>query len=443
MQSQQSIEIAELRSAQSIFTLAIVFLVLVGPADAENAKSKRPDDGRWRKARSVPTAKTGETTEKTDAENRALYEQLLALGYVTGSQAPRGQGISIHDPSRAFDGFNFYTSAHEEMAVLIDMQGRVLHEWRHSFADAIDGPPPMGEDQSRRWWRRGWLLENGDVIALNTGMGIMRIDKDSNLLWVKALYVHHDLVFRKDGGFITLTREVRPIPRIHPTRPVVEDMVVYLNHAGEVERSFSLLEAFERSPFKQAMLSSIPTQLNQKGDPMHTNSIVLLDGTGAERHPAFAAGNLLLSFRALNAIGIVDPKSETMVWFHRGEFAAQHDPQVLASGNVLLFDNRGLGEASRILELDPETGKIQWQYVGSEQAPFYSKQCGIVAALPNGNVLITESDNGRAFEITRKGEIVWEFLSPHRAGDSGEFVATLPELIRLPRDFPMAWRKPQ
>ena len=29
--------------------------------------------------------------------------------------------------------------------------------------------------------------------------------------------------------------------------------------------------------------------------------------------------------------------------------------------------------------------------------------------LPNGNTLITEADTGRVFEVTRKGEVVWEF----------------------------------
>jgi hypothetical protein len=32
--------------------------------------------------------------------------------------------------------------------------------------------------------------------------------------------------------------------------------------------------------------------------------------------------------------------------------------------------------------------------------------------LPNGNTLITESDKGRAFEVTREGEIVWDFYNP-------------------------------
>jgi hypothetical protein len=45
--------------------------------------------------------------------------------------------------------------------------------------------------------------------------------------------------------------------------------------------------------------------------------------------------------------------------------------------------------------------------------------------------LITESERGRAFEITPAGEVVWEFVSPHRGGRNSELVATLFELVRL------------
>ena len=80
-----------------------------------------------------------------------------------------------------------------------------------------------------------------------------------------------------------------------------------------------------------------------------------------------------------------------------------------------------------------------WQYLGTEREPFYSATCGSAQRLPNGNTLITESDNGRAFEITPENKIVWEFYNPHRAGDSAEYIATLFELLRLPPDFPTDW----
>ena len=53
--------------------------------------------------------------------------------------------------------------------------------------------------------------------------------------------------------------------------------------------------------------------------------------------------------------------------------------------------------------------------------------------------MISESDHGRAFEVTPDGEIVWEFHNPYRAGEDDRFVASLPELIRLPPDFPTDW----
>ena len=59
--------------------------------------------------------------------------------------------------------------------------------------------------------------------------------------------------------------------------------------------------------------------------------------------------------------------------------------------------------------------------------------------LPNGNTLITESDGGRALEVTPDRRIVWEFFNPHRAGEQGEYIATLFELLRLPPDFPVDW----
>jgi hypothetical protein len=46
-------------------------------------------------------------------------------------------------------------------------------------------------------------------------------------------------------------------------------------------------------------------------------------------------------------------------------------------------------------------------------------------------MLITDTESGWAIEVTPTGEIVWDFYNPHRAGDDGELIASLFELIRL------------
>lgn len=80
-----------------------------------------------------------------------------------------------------------------------------------------------------------------------------------------------------------------------------------------------------------------------------------------------------------------------------------------------------------------------WQFRGSPERPFYSETCGTTQRLPNGNALITESDYGRALEVTSEGEVVWEFNNPERAGDRNEYVAAVFELTRVPPDFPIHW----
>ena len=77
---------------------------------------------------------------------------------------------------------------------------------------------------------------------------------------------------------------------------------------------------------------------------------------------------------------------------------------------------------SRILEFDPVTLKIVWQYTPREAgflvpldaSRFYSPFISSAQRLPNGNTLITEGSDGRVFEVTAEHEIVWEYICPYK-----------------------------
>src|SRR3546814_10243488 len=102
----------------------------------------------------------------------------------------------------------------------------------------------------------------------------------------------------------------------------------------------------------------------------------------------------------------------------RGAWIGQHEPDVLANGNILLYDNLGGFEQSgrtRILEIDPDNGGVAWRYAGSLEQPFESEARGPQERLQNGNTLIPETAGVRIFEVTRDGRIVWELIYPVRA----------------------------
>ncbi len=165
----------------------------------------------------------------------------------------------------------------------------------------------------------------------------------------------------------------------------------------------------------------------------------MLDGRLSARLPGFEAGNVLVCMRELNTIAVLDLESERAVWAMHGPWSKPHQPTVLSDGNILIFDNRGNGGRSQVIEFDPVTGREVWAYRGDPPDEFYSWECGSSQRLPNGNTLITESDRGKAFEVRPDGTIVWKFLNPMRAGGNLEFIATLFEDVRLPPDFPLGW----
>ncbi len=88
-----------------------------------------------------------------------------------------------------------------------------------------------------------------------------------------------------------------------------------------------------------------------------------------------------------------------------------------------------------MLEVDPVTDEIRWEYNGDPPEAFFSALRGGCQRLPNGNTLITESDRGRVFEITPEGEVVWEFYNPvTRSGGSER--SAIYRLTRLEADDP-------
>jgi hypothetical protein len=391
------------------------------PQAANNRRSgePEPDEGLWNRAREAPTL---------DEE----IAQLEAIGYTGGDElASTSNGITVYDPERAHDGINFWVSGHGPEATLMDMDGTVLHRWAMSYDDAFPGGERYFNHHGAEFWRRAHLFPNGDILAIFEGHGLVKIDKDNEVVWRWDGRAHHDLEVLPDGRIWVLSRKGSVIERVNPRRPVLEDFAVLLSPAGEVLEEISLLEALEKSDGKNLLYK----RKRRRGDIFHTNSIEVLDGRAEQENPAFKAGNLLISMRTLSAIMVVDPTTGATVWWHTGAYKKQHDPKILANGHLMLYDNLGYRGRSAVREYRVSDMKQMWVYGNSTEEPFYSRFTGAAYRFPNGNTLIAESGFGRVFEKTADGDTVWEYHNPNRAGDEGQFVAIIPDLIRYPRDY--------
>jgi arylsulfotransferase ASST len=369
----------------------------------------------------------------TSPEEEARMKRLLALGYVSGSApAPAAEGVVRWDREKAWDGLNLVVSGHAPEASLVDMDGTVLHTWHRTYEDVWPGRPLVGPNG--KFWRRAHLFPNGDLLAIFDGYGLVKLDRDSKILWHYDGRAHHDLFVTDGGEIYVLTREDNLLPEVNPSEPVTEDFIVVLGPDGVERRKVSVYQAVKRSAF-----ASILKDMPSKGDLFHTNTIELVDARARKKLPTVEPGTVLVSIHRLATVGIVDLDTGVLVWMLRGSWLFQHQPTFLDDGNLLIFDNLGTPDRSSVLEVDPWTGQVVWKYQADRPNEFFSFSCGAAARLPNGNTLVSESDSGRAFELTPEKEIVWEYLNPQRAGPNRELIATLFEVVRLPRDVASGW----
>jgi hypothetical protein len=133
-------------------------------------------------------------------------------------------------------------------------------------------------------------------------------------------------------------------------------------------------------------------------------------------------GNIVVSFRQLSTIVTVDRRTGDIVSrIEQPTVNGQHAPTPLPNGHLLIFDN-GLGRLtselpfSRVIEVEPISKEIVWQWQEARPSDFFSPQVSNAQRLPNGNTLICEGTFGRIFEVTAEGAVVWEYVNPYVGG---------------------------
>jgi len=370
-------------------------------------------------------------------QKHIVYETEVTLHEYLWAPARRpDKGVTVHRPGEAFDGVTLVLSTHAQEAALIDMEGRAVHRWALPFSSVWPDPPHIADPvhDGFIYWRAGHVYPNGDLLVIYIGesdtpygYGLVKMDKDSQVVWKYAERVHHDLDIGEDGRIYTLIHRINRgglpgVPGI--ATPFIEDLVVVLSPDGEELQRVSVPEALRDSDYRDALrLTHVG-----RGDILHTNTVELVDRTIERPGLTFEKGQVIVSMRTIGVIAAIDLDAAAVTWALRGAWKWQHDPDLLANGNILIFDNLGhigKGGASRLIEFDPLTQEVVWQYAGDEDATFRSRVRARQQRLPNGNTLVTESEGGRLFEVTPGKEIVWEYLNPHRAGKNGELIAWL------------------
>lgn len=412
-------------------------------------------------------------------------------------------GTTLYKKERAWNGFTVFPSV--KGALLIDMNGNEVNCWAGfvGFPNKIlPGGYVLGNTGTRI--SKKAHQDQLDLVQVDyDGHIVWRFDRTEQVddgkgpVWQARQ--HHD--YQREGspvGYyapgqtplafggttLILTHE-NVINKAISDLELIDDKVIEVNAEGSIIWTWRASDHFEEFGFDQAakdVLRVNPGLTGEAGgDWLHINSLSAL---GPNRHyeagdERFHPDNLIMDCRNANILFIISKATGKIVWrlgpdFNESEatkklgfIIGQHHFHLIpkglpGEGDFLVYDNGGAGgyglpnpssadgtnnavrDYSRVLQFDPHTLEIKWQYTPLEAgsmlftdaSKFYSSYISAAQRLPNGNTLITEGSDGRLIEVTPEHEIVWEYINPHYDTIQGKYKLNMVyRAYRVPYDW--------
>jgi hypothetical protein len=258
-------------------------------------------------------------------------------------------------------------------------------------------------------------LRDGTISYVDTFRGIVTT-LAGEIVWASpidpALMVHHEMFPMPNGNFLALVFDERTIEVDGQLEEVEGERIV------EFDRETNEV-VWDWSTWDHYSLEDQPPPYLDHGHWIHANAVVYNERDNS----------VYISSRSLSRITRIDYDTREVVYnmgkempsgdvdFGDGLFHAQHAPELLKNGNMLLHDNGTCCDrerfVSRAIELkfnnphDPTSASVVWEYV----LPTFAPIIGDVDRMPNGNTLIASGGvfaPGAVIEVTRKGEVAWK-----------------------------------
>ena len=326
------------------------------------------------------------------------------------------------------------SSTGHTLAWIMNREGQVRHVWEYdpqiwSQLEQVKAAPlnsevfPVGLH----------LFEDGSLLAnfqgkncWPYGVGLAKFDKDSNLLWKKEQLNHHWFTVAEDGRIYTATMRIVESPLqlgnsqaaiISDDGKITDDVILILDAEGNVLEEISLLQAFVDSGWIGLFQGATDDNIHaHTGDPTHLNDVRVVSAETAAAHELLNEGDMLVSVRSLNAIGILDGKTKLFKWLCAGAALRQHSPRIVEDG-ILLLDNRGGSPAtggSRLIKIDFDSRQPTTVFppaeVESYEFPFSTTVAGHLD-LKGERVLVSLTDRAEIWEVDlATGQVLWEYV---------------------------------
>lgn len=243
----------------------------------------------------------------------------------------------------------------------VNMKGEII--WEYSVPQNLRQYTNPGFDVE-------WL-PNNNILFVLPRCGVYEVDRNGKVVWSYLTgKISHDADRLPNGNTIFVFGAFDQKD---------DAQVIEVTPQGNVAWGWYAKDYFNKPPYKDTYNEGWT----------HTNAVTRLPN-----------GNTLISPRNFDFLVEVDARGSVVRTIGEGLLRAQHDPEVLPNGNILVANH---GMPQQAIEIDSRTGGVVWRFTVPQRDNWPVRDAN---RLPNGNTLITGTT--KIFEVTPGGGIVWQ-----------------------------------
>lgn len=278
------------------------------------------------------------------------------------------------------------------------------------------------------------LLKDGSLIFIPFYMcPLLKIDKNSVLLWFSNYAFHHSIELDHEGNLWVPSN-------IEPSTVAIGDDYKTSNRKRKLFEDNALTKLSPKG--KILFLKSVTHLLDENGfshlvygrgtdysDPIHLNDIqpVLLDGE------FWKAGDIFVSLRNQSMVFLYRPSTNKILWSSLGPWLHQHDVDIINNHEIGVFDNnartKGVQRGGRLFsscEVDGHNQYIVYDFrtkgfsnpfkEGFKKLDIRTKTGGRGEPYPYGKLFVEETNYGRLVVFDQKGDVEWQYINRAKNG---------------------------
>lgn len=259
------------------------------------------------------------------------------------------------------------------------------------------------------------LTRDGKIVVNGMNTPLLAFGPCGKLLWEQDAAAFHHSIETDEQKNIWVPAHVEP-----KTLPIggpgfLQDTVTKLSPDGKIVFSKAVVDILAENGLGYLVYGHGFAQ----DDPVHLNDIEPVRTDGA----IWRKGDVFLSLRNRSLVLLYRPATGKILWSRAGDDAwiHQHDVAILDDHTITVFDNRSPLRQEQRLETDGVNRLVRVDVRTGAATPVYPEafrkldlrtgQQGRGLLLPDGKVVVEETDFGRVLQFDRNGDEDWSFVN--------------------------------